>query len=442
MASYTPGHPLLVFQTNSPYKMAEANSRIIPLEDKIFGINKLAKEMIAKEGKEKVVNSTIGSLLDDDGSLVILSSVVDVLKELNPIDYADYAPIGGTPEFQKAVKKAAFGKFEPESYTEAIATPGGTGAIRNTIQNYSKRGDKILTSDWYWNPYSTIAQDIERSIDTYSLFDENGKFNIASFDKKVNELLEKQDGLVILLNTPAHNPTGYTFTDSDWDLALNSMREAIKDGKKKITLFVDIAYIDFAGDVEKYRSFYPKLDNLPTNLLAIVGYSMSKGFTMYGMRSGAMICVTRDKEIADEFKTVCSFSCRGTWSNCTRSAMTVLSNIFADTALLETVSKEREKHCAMLVRRGKTFQKAADEISLKTIPFDSGFFMVVPCEKAEEVGKELQKEGIFTVPIGKGLRVSIASVSEEKCKMLPAKMLEAICKVLECTHSRKECCKK
>lgn len=416
------------------YKMAEANSRIIPLEDKIFGINKLAKEMIAKEGADKVVNSTIGSLLDDDGNLVVLSSVVDVLKDLNPTDYADYAPIAGTPDFQRDAKKAAFGKFQPSCFTETIATPGGTGAIRNTIQNYSKRGDQVLTSDWYWSPYSTIAQEIERTIATYTLFDENGKFNIASFDGKVKELLTKQDSLVIIINTPAHNPTGYTFTDADWDLALGTIKEATKDGKKKVTLLVDIAYIDFAGDGEAYRSFYPKLENLPTNILVVIGFSMSKGYTMYGMRSGAMICMTSDKEIADEFKTVCSFSARGSWSNCTRASMVVLSNIYANQVLLDKVTSERAIHCEMLVKRGKTFQAAADAIGLKTVPFDSGFFIVVPCENAEEVGKELQKEGIFTVPIGKGLRVSVASVSEEKCKMLPAKMLEAIRKITLCNH--------
>lgn len=199
----------------SNYKMAEANNRVIPVEDKIFGINQKAKEMAAREGADKVVNATIGSLLDDDGNLVILSSVVEVLKNLTPIDYADYAPITGTPDFIKAIKKAAFGSFVPKSYTETVATPGGTGAIRNTIQNYSKRGDQVLTSDWYWSPYSTIAQDIERTIATYSLFDGEGRFHVASFESKIKELLARQDGLVIILNTPAHNPTGYSLTLED-----------------------------------------------------------------------------------------------------------------------------------------------------------------------------------------------------------------------------------
>lgn len=410
----------------SKYKMAEANNRVIPVEDKIFGINQKAKEMAAREGADKVVNATIGSLLDDDGNLVILSSVVEVLKNLTPIDYADYAPIAGTPDFIKAIKKAVFGKFVPESYTETVATPGGTGAIRNTIQNYSKRGDQVLTSDWYWSPYSTIAQDIERSITTYTLFDEEGNFNVASFESKVNELLSKQDGLVIILNTPAHNPTGYSLTLDDWDKIIRVIKAAVDSNGKKITLLVDVAYLDYAGDEDEHREFFPLLDDFPSNILVVVAHSLSKSCTMYGMRSGAMICMTRDKEIAEEFKTVCSFSSRGTWSNCNRAAMATLSNIYADEALLAKVTHERQDYCKMLVERGHTFAKAAKEAGLKTVPFEAGFFVTVPCENADAVGLELQKEGIFTVPVGKGLRISIASIPEEKCKMLPPIILKAI----------------
>ena len=413
----------------SNYKMAEANNRIIPVEDKIFGISQKAKEMIAKVGPDKVVNATIGSLLDDDGKLVILSSVVEVLKNLTPIDYADYAPIAGTPDFIKAIKKAAFGSYVPKAYTEAVATPGGTGAIRNTIQNYSKPGNQVLTSDWYWSPYSTIAQDIQRSITTYTLFDKEGKFNAASFESKVKELLLKQDGLVIILNTPAHNPTGYSFTLDDWNRIISIVKEAVSGGTKKITLLVDVAYLDYAGDEEEYRKFFPLLEDMPANILVVVAYSLSKSCTMYGMRSGAMICMTPEKEIADEFKAVCSFSSRGTWSNCNRAAMATLSNIYADDQLLAKVTSERQGYCKMLVQRGKAFQRAADEAGLEIVPFDAGFFVSIPCDNPDAVGQELQKEGIFAVPLGKGLRVSVASISEEICKKLPPIILKAIKKI-------------
>ena len=126
-------------------------------QDKIFGANAAAVAAAAKYGKENVTNATIGALLDDNGKLMVLSSVDDTFGKLKPEEYASYAPIGGTPAFKKAVVKAALGKYEPKGYVEAVATPGGTGSIRNVIANYSCMGDKVLTSDWFWAPYKTIA---------------------------------------------------------------------------------------------------------------------------------------------------------------------------------------------------------------------------------------------------------------------------------------------
>ncbi|MFR2967027.1 MAG: hypothetical protein ACLTK0_11920 [Anaerovoracaceae bacterium] len=62
---------------------ASQNGRDIPKEDKIFGISNRAKAMIAEKGRENVVNATIGALLDDDGKLMVLSSVSDVFKSLD-----------------------------------------------------------------------------------------------------------------------------------------------------------------------------------------------------------------------------------------------------------------------------------------------------------------------------------------------------------------------
>ncbi|HZK87788.1 MAG TPA: aminotransferase class I/II-fold pyridoxal phosphate-dependent enzyme [Anaerovoracaceae bacterium] len=407
------------------YIMAKQNGRNIPLEDKIFGINRLAKEMIAQNGKDAVINATVGSLLDDEGNLVVLSSVVDVLQNLTPVDYADYAPIGGIPEFKEAIKKAAFGSYNPKCFTEAVATPGGTGGIRNTIANYSNYGDMVLTSDWYWAPYNTIASEIGRKLTIYTLFDHSGNFNINSFREKVEELIEAQDSLVILLNTPAHNPTGYSLTIEDWELLLEVLKNAAVPGKS-ITLFVDVAYIDFAGDGEEYRRFIPLLDGLQENILPVIGYSTSKTFTLYGMRCGAMICMTPNAEIAEEFKRVAEYSSRGSWSNCTRASQVVISKIYASEKLLDKVNQERKAFRDMLVRRGKAFEKAAYEVGLEIVPFDAGFFASVVCENPEEVSKRLQEEGIFLIPLDKGLRISVASIKEDDCKMLPAKIIGAI----------------
>ncbi len=410
----------------SSFIMAEDNYRVISGDDKIFGISKLAQEMAAKVGKANVINATIGSLLDDDGNLIVLSSVVEVLRKLTPAEYADYAPIAGVPAFLETVKKAAFGDFSPEGYMEAIATPGGTGAIRNTIQNYSKYGDTVLTSDWYWSPYKTIAEEIHRTISTYTLFDENNNFNIKAFDEKITELLTKQDSLVILFNAPAHNPTGFSPSPEDWDAIVVLLKKKSQDRTKKIIFFVDIAYMDYAGDASRSRAFMPKLSGLDENVLVVFGFSMSKGYTLYGMRSGAMICLTQNKAIADEFKMVCMFSNRGTWSNGTRPAMMVLVKVYEDEALLNRVTEERKGYSALLAKRGEAFMSVASEVGLRTCPFDSGYFITVPCDHAEEVGKALQTKGIFVVPIGKGLRIAISAISEEACKKVALEMYNEI----------------
>ena len=157
----------------------------------------------------------------------------------------------------------------------------------------------MLTSDWHWSPYKIIAGEIGREISTYELFDGQDKFNAKSFEQSLSELTKTQEQTLIIVNTPAHNPTGYTFTLEDWDKLLAAVK---KFPDKKIVLLVDIAYLDFAGDAGEYRRFFKKLENPPANMLPLIAFSASKGYTMYGMRLGALICMAKNRETAKEFK--------------------------------------------------------------------------------------------------------------------------------------------
>lgn len=405
--------------------LARGNGRKIPKEDKIFGIAGRAKAAIAEKGRDNVVNGTVGALFDDDGNLVILDSVVKEFKDLDPRDFAEYAPIGGIPAFKEAVKKAAFGNHMPKGYLEAVATPGGTGSLRNTISNYSDRGDQILTSDWHWAPYNTIAGEIGRSVATYEMLTPDGKFNAGAFKEKVRELLSRQQSLVIIINTPAHNPTGYSLTLEDWNNVIDVLCEEAKSGKTIVPL-VDVAYIDFAGDEDEYRKFFDLFEKFPENVLPVVAYSLSKTCTLYGGRCGAMICVAKTPEVAAEFKNVCEFSSRGSWSNSAKFGQVILSRIYDDPALLAKVGEERAYFRNMLLARGRAFSEAAKECGLAIVPYDAGFFVSIPCENPDGASAILEKEDIFLVPLAKGLRLSLASVPEDKCKDLPPKIKAAI----------------
>ncbi len=403
---------------------AAQQGRKIPKEDKIFAISNRAKATIAKEGRENVINATVGALMDDEGKLIVLSSVTDVFKSLAPAEFAEYAPIAGTPGFREAVKKDALGGYTPKRIAEAVVTPGGTGSIRNTVANYSDRGDKILTADWHWSPYNTIAGELGRSVITFRFFNEERGFDVKDFAEKVEALLAVQERLVVILNTPAHNPTGYALSVEDWKQVAAVLNGAPKD--KKITLLVDAAYIDFAGESEECRAFLPIIDAMDDNIMPIIAHSLSKGYTLYGMRCGAMVCMAPTREIADEFKSVCEYSCRASWSNCNRAPQVILTKIYEDPALLEKVQKERAEYREMLLRRGKAFEEAAAQVGLVTVPFVAGFFVSVPCDDPDAVSAKLEEENIFTIPLAKGVRVSVAAVGEERCRILPAKIKAAL----------------
>ena len=398
--------------------MAAYNGREIPKEDKVFAASGKALDAVSKYGPAEVINATVGALYDDEGQLIVLKSVDKVIRSLEPKDYAAYAPIAGTPGFRKAIQKAAFGDYEPKSYTCAVATPGGTASIRNAIANYSCPGDRILTHSWHWAPYKSIAAEMYRGIEHFEMFDESGGFNIDDFDYKVKKLTRNQEHLVIILNTPANNPTGYALTMDDWYGVKRVLDEIPLE--KKIALVLDVAYIDFAGEPAEVRKFLSVVDNLRSNILPVIAYSASKTFTFYGARCAAMICLAHSPEVAEEFGKVNSFSARATWSNPPRAPQEVIERIYADEKLLAEVEAERAGARDMLLARGKAFEEEAARCGLRTVPFSAGFFVTIPCADPDGLCEKLNEKNVFLIPFDGGVRVSVAACSEEKCRRLPA----------------------
>lgn len=394
-------------------------------EDKVFAANRRAQEAAKKYGADKVINSTIGALLEDDGSLSIMQTAMQELKNLPDAEIAAYAPIAGLPDFLEAAKTAVFRDYRPDAYIRAVSTPGGTGGLRHAVWNYMEPGDTMLVPDWFWGPYKTISEEHGRKMITFTLFDEKKAFNMASFKAKVQELAEKQERVLVILNTPAHNPTGYSLTDDEWNEVLTFLTNVVEHQSKKIIVYVDIAYIDFAGDMKTSRGFMKQFEGLPANLLVLIGYSMSKAFTFYGLRSGALLCVSSNKDVADEFESSAAFSSRGVWSNGTRGAQKVLANVYNNPTLLKEVEEERAKFAQLMFERARAFVDEAAQVDLEIFPYRAGFFITIPCENPGKVAEELEKENLFLLPLGKGLRFAACAVSKEKC-VLSARLIKKV----------------
>ncbi len=405
--------------------MAAAHAVGKNLSDAIFGASAAAKAATAKFGPEKVTNATIGAIIDEQEKLACIPTMEKVFRSLPMTDMIDYAPISGLPDYLDAVIGLTFADQQPDGYVAAVATAGGTGAVHHAIADYSEVGDEVLTSDWYWGPYNALCREGGRKLTTYQLFDEQQNFNINNFRDKVEGLLKKQNSLLIIINTPAHNPTGYSLSEEDWAQVLDICKAQAKQGDKKISILVDVAYIDYAGEKNEARKFMKQFGGLPENIFAMFAFSMSKGYTMYGQRTGAIIGLSSSKAVIDEFAQIVKFSSRATWSNINRGAMTVLTKIQQDRALLAQFEKEREALYQTIRQRGAIFMDEAKACNLNALPYNAGFFISIPSANPSAVCDKLHDDLIFAVPLKMGVRVAVCAVPIAKMRGMAEKIKKA-----------------
>lgn len=378
--------------------------------DLAFAINAKVKADQAKVGKENVINAVLGTLADDEGNIIALDSVYNRLETMDRGLIASYAPIEGEKAFRETVIDLLFEDNKPNAYLEAVSTPGGTGAIRNGIFSYAGLGDPVICHDYFWQPYQKMCNEFERDFRTYNFFTEDFKFDIKAYKACQDEALKDHDRMVSIINSPGNNPTGYSLSDEEWDEVIEISKNAVNKGKK-ITLIIDVAYIEFAGD-GKQKRFFKKFSNLPENLMVIVAFSMSKAYTAYGLRSGAAVGISSSKEIIEEFKSAMSTSARVNWSNGVHAPQLILVDL-AKKENKGEYDKELTSLKEMLKERADVFVKEASNHKLEIIPYFGGFFAFIPTGKAFEITENLEKENIFTIPSAKGIRIALCATNKK-----------------------------
>ncbi len=388
---------------------------------------------IAKEEKKKdpsVVNATIGMLYDEEGKLFTFDSVDKALLSLSTDEKYAYASTPGSPIYHEALKRWVFrqyyDEFKNDAYVEVMATPGGSGAISNTFTNYLNENDKVLVPNFMWGNYKQFAYENHADYMTYELFDSNGGFNLNDVKEKM-ELLKRSQGRVLLVvNDPCHNPTGYTMTDDEWKALGDIINEISNDGTPVILLH-DMAYIDF-----DYRGFEATRKNMllyksfNESVLTILAFSGSKTLALYGIRIGAQIAISSKKENVDEFAKANKFSSRAKWSNTTNLGMNLVAKILLNDEWKEKFELELKTTRQLLLDRSNAFLEECKKVDLKTIPFVCGFFITIPCQNPNKVYEYLVNKKVHIIPMGNVVRVTIAAITLEECRKLPKLIKEAL----------------
>jgi aromatic-amino-acid transaminase len=376
-----------------------------PGDDPIFALNSEARAR-AQAG-EPIVNATVGALLDDEGKLAVMGSVVQAMREVPPEVAAGYAPIAGPNDFLRAVTDDLFGGREAAKHATAVATPGGSGALRHAIANFLELNQTLLTTSFYWGPYKTLADETDRSLGTFRMFDEAGRLDTVDFDRKLRGVLDAQGRALVFLNSPCHNPTGYSFDDNEWRDLMDVAAKASSRGP--ISIVLDIAYAHYAST--PLSALVDRVLPVSDRVQLLFAWTASKAFTQYGARVGALVAIQPDDAERRRIHNALSFSCRGTWSNCNALGMAGVTRALTSPELRPRVDKERAALKALLDRRVAKWNELASS-KLKYPRYSGGFFVTVFCDDGPAAAQRLKADGVFVVPQPGALRVALCSVAE------------------------------
>jgi aromatic-amino-acid transaminase len=389
-----------------------------PSNDPIFALNREASARAA--AGDSIINATVGVLLDEDGRLAVLGGVAQALRELPDSVTAGYPPISGNPELLDAVIADVLGKRPAAGWTAAVATPGGSGALRLALTDFLEPQQTALTTSYYWGPYRTLADEHDRHLATFRMFDDQGRLDVVDFERKLQAMVESQGRALVLLNSPCHNPTGYSFSNAEWRRLVEVIERTCApgstsghgapDGRAPITVVLDVAYAHYSA-----TSLDGCLDQalaLAGKAMILIAWSASKSFTQYGLRVGALLAVHPDPEVRRRVQNALDYSCRGTWSTCNAGGMAAITRALTDPALRARTEAERAALKALLDRRVARWNELASTRELRYPRYDGGFFITVFCEDPKAAAEQLKQEGIFVVPLAGGLRVALCSVAE------------------------------
>ena len=374
-----------------------------------------------KEGKD-AINGTLGSLLLNNGELALNQVVMESLRKQEGFDMAGYAPLRGVPSFRELAIDLALGQHRNEVHVEmmSMTTPGGCGALYASAKNFADPGSKVLLRDLHWGPYQTILAENGLSSHTYPLWGSGMELKVA-----LEELVSTQSRVLSWLNDPAHNPTGLTLTAEERAQTLGCfITSAQNNPDTGHTLLIDAAYHLYASEPFGWAQTLSQVEEWPQNLLILFAISCSKSHTIYGLRTGALVCLHPSAEFLDRIEGVLLHTGRGTWSAPPRLPQIALADIH--THMHDEWEDQKDTLKALLNRRRIAFNSALEEVGVRPLPNHDGYFAFIECENPVAVCEACAEENVFLVPLSGGIRVGICAIPASQMKRVASALATAL----------------
>ena len=360
----------------------------------------------------------VGVYKDATGNTPVMRAVKEAERRiLADQSTKAYTGLAGDPAFSVAMKDLVLGDSVLSERVAAVATPGGTGAIRQALELIKMAAPKatVWLSNPTWPNHPSIIKYLGMKMAEYRYFDSETRG--VDFAGMLADLEGVAAGDVVLLHGCCHNPTGANLTYEQMAQVIGVMQN------KGAIPFVDIAYQGFgdglAADAVTTRQIASSFEN------CLVAASCSKNFGIYRERTGILMAVAKDADQQALAQQNLAFLNRQNYSFPPDHGARVVTTILTDPDLRADWEAELEEtRNGMLALR----QQLADELKRLTnsdrfdfLAHHRGMFSLLGTTP-EMVEKIRVDHGIYMVGDS---RMNIAGLNAETVPILAKAIVSA-----------------
>lgn len=224
----------------------------------------------------------VGVYKDATGLTPVMRAVKAAEKKLWETETTKtYTGLAGEPAYNAALSSMILGDAVATDRIASIATPGGTGAIRQALEliRLATPDATVWISNPTWPNHPSIIKFLGMKMAEYRYFDAATRG--VDFAGLLADLATVKAGDVVLLHGCCHNPTGANLDAAQWDQAITLLA-----AKGAIPL-VDLAYQGFGDGLEDDAAATRKIAAAFPEVL--IAASCSKNFGIYRERTGILI---------------------------------------------------------------------------------------------------------------------------------------------------------
>ena len=192
------------------------------------------------------VDLGVGVYKNADGLTPVMRAVKEAERRiLTEQDSKSYVGLAGDPAYSNVMIELILGESVARERIAAVATPGGTGAVRQAFEliKLANPGAKVHVSNPTWPNHVSILKYVGLESVAYRYFDSETRG--VDFAGMLEDLGKASEGDVVLLHGCCHNPTGANLNLTQWQQVVDLINE------KNLVAMIDIAYQGFGDGLEE-----------------------------------------------------------------------------------------------------------------------------------------------------------------------------------------------